>query len=122
MPVLDVTHADRVVFPEVNRTKGDVVAYYQRLAERMLPHLAGRLLSMKRYPRGIAAPGFFQKNVPPHYPASIERFEVPRSKAAAKKHPRKDAKTDKEQEVTVYPILREADHIPYLANQGAIEL
>jgi len=120
--MVEVSNASRVVFPEVNRTKGDVVAYYERMAERALPHVVGRPLSMKRYPRGIAAAGFFQKNVPPHYPESIERFAVPRSKAAAKKHPRKDARSDEEQELTLYPILREPEHIPYLANQGAIEL
>jgi bifunctional non-homologous end joining protein LigD len=114
---VEVSHPDRVVFPEIGRTKGDVVAYYERIAPRMLPHLSGRLLSIRRYPRGLAAAGFFQKNVPPHYPESIERFAVPRSRAASKKHP-----TGKERDVTLYPVLRSAEHIPYVANQGAIEL
>jgi bifunctional non-homologous end joining protein LigD len=114
-----VTNADRVVFPDVGRTKGDVVAYYERIAPRLLPHVLERPLSMRRFPKGVAAPGFFQKNVPAHYPPSIGRLEVPRSKAAARTHPRKGAK---DQEVTVYPLLREPEHLAYLANQGAIEL
>ena len=114
-----MSNAGRVVFPEIGRTKGDVVAYYERIAARALPHLIDRPLSIRRYPKGLAAPGFFQKNVPPHYPESIHRFEVPRSTVAAKKHPRKGKE---EQNVTVYPLLREHEHLAYLANQGAIEL
>jgi bifunctional non-homologous end joining protein LigD len=111
-----VSHGERVVFPEVNRTKGDVVAYYQRIAERALPHVIERPMSIRRYPKGLLGPGFFQKNVPAHFPESIGRFAVPR-------HARRGEKRGKtEPEVTVYPIVREAWHLPYLANQGAIEL
>ncbi len=114
-----VSNADRIVFPEVQRTKGDVVAYYERIAPRLLAHVEGRPVSIKRFPKGLAGAGFFQKNVPPHYPASIARVEIPRSKAAAKMHPRKGAK---DQEVTVYPLVDAAEQLAYLANQGAIEL
>jgi bifunctional non-homologous end joining protein LigD len=117
--MIQVSNADRVVFPEVNRTKGDVVAYYERIAPRLLPHVLGRPLSIRRYPKGLGAPGFFQKNVPAHYPASIERFTVPRSAAASKKHARRGAEPA---DVTVYPVVHEAEHLAYLANQGAIEL
>src|SRR3989440_6062729 len=117
--MLEVSNPDRVVFPEIGRTKGDVVAYYEQMASRALPHVSGRPLSIRRYPRGLAGPGFFQKNVPPHSPQSIERFPVPRSPGASKKHPGRGGKT---QDVTVYPILREPEDLAYLANQGAIEL
>ncbi len=116
---MEVSNPGRVVFPEIGRTKADVVAYYERIAPKALQHLAGRPLSIRRYPRGLAAPGFFQKNVPPHYPDSIERFEVPRSRAASKKHP---AKGGGDRDVTLYPVLHRPEDIPYLANQGAIEL
>jgi bifunctional non-homologous end joining protein LigD len=117
--MVQVSNADRVVFPEVGRTKGDLVSYYERIAPRLLPHVVGRPLSIRRYPKGLAAPGFFQKNVPDHYPASIGRFAVPRSAAASKKHPRRGAASP---DVTVYPVVQEAEHLAYLANQGAIEL
>src|SRR5207245_10045670 len=94
----------RIVVPEIGRTKRAVVAYYEQIASRALPHVSGRPLSIRRYPRGLAGPGFFQKNVPPHYPESIERFPVPRSPAASKKHPGKGGKN---QDVTVDPILRQ---------------
>ncbi len=117
--MVEVSNASRIVFPAVGRTKGDVVRYYERIATRLLPHVLGRPLSMRRYPKGLATHGFFQKNVPPHYPSSIGRFAVPRSAAASKKHPRGRAEAPS---VTVYPLVREAEHLAYLANQGAIEL
>jgi bifunctional non-homologous end joining protein LigD len=117
--MIEVSNANRVVFPQVNRTKGDVVAYYERIAPRALPHVADRPLSIRRYPKGLASPGFFQKNVPKHYPDSIRRFSVPRSEAATKKHPQVEGK---DQNVTVYPLVSTPEHLAYLANQGAIEL
>jgi bifunctional non-homologous end joining protein LigD len=114
-----VSNADRVVFPEVGRTKGDVVSYYERIAPRALPHLIDRPLSIRRYPKGLSAAGFFQKNVPAHYPESIQRVGVPRSAAATKKH--RDPR-GKDQDLTIYPLVREPEHLAYLANQGAIEL
>lgn len=117
--MLEVSNADRVVFPEVGRTKGDVVAYYDRVADRALPHLLDRPLSMRRYPKGLSGPGFFQKNVPAHYPASIARHAVPRSREASKRHRDPHAR---EQDVTVFPLLSLREHLAYVANQGAIEL
>jgi bifunctional non-homologous end joining protein LigD len=120
--MFQVSNADRVVFPEVGRTKGDLVTYYERIAPRLLPHVIGRPLSIRRYPKGLAAPGFFQKNVPAHYPESIGRFAVPRSAAASKKHRRLPSRGAAPPDVTVYPVVQEAEHLAYLANQGAIEL
>jgi bifunctional non-homologous end joining protein LigD len=114
---VEVSNPDRIVFPELGLSKGDVVAYYERIASRMLPHVSGRPVSIRRYPKGLSGPGFFQKNVPAHYPDSFERFAVPRSRQASKKHP-----AGKDRDVTVYPILRDPGHLPYLANQGAIEV
>jgi bifunctional non-homologous end joining protein LigD len=111
-----VSNADRLVFPEVGRTKGDVVEYYQKIAPKLLPHLADRPLSILRFPKGIAAKGFFQKNVLPHYPKSIRRVEIPRSREATKKHKKAEA------DVTTYPLVDDAEQLAYLANQNAIEL
>lgn len=114
-----VSNADRVVFPALGKTKGDVVDYYERLAERVLVHVRDRPLSMKRYPKGLAERGFFQKNVPAHYPPSIGRFAVPRSEGGSKGHRDPAARERRE---TVYPVLTLPEHVPYAANQGAIEL
>lgn len=116
--MVEVSNAGRVVFPALGRTKGDVVSYYECIAPRMLPHVAGRPLSIRRFPKGLAAPGFFQKNVPDHYPDSIGRVEVPRAPSATRARKGGRAQPD----VTVYPLVDRAEHLAYLANQGAIEL
>lgn len=84
--MVEVSNPQRVVFPDVGKTKAEVVADYERIAARALPHLTGRPLSIRRYPKGLTEPGFFQKSVPAHYPASIQRLSVPRSHAATQKH------------------------------------
>ncbi len=117
--MVQVSNADRLVFPDVRRTKGDVVAFYERIAARALVHVIERPLSIRRYPKGLAGSGFFQKNVPAHYPESIERFAVPRSAPAPQKRSRSRGT---EEDVTLYPLVRTPEHLAYLANQGAIEL
>jgi bifunctional non-homologous end joining protein LigD len=102
---MEVTNADRVVFPDDGITKGDVVAYYQLVAERMLPFVEGRALTVERFPRGIGGPGFMQKNAPDHYPDDIiGRHEVPKEGGGT----------------TVYPVVDSAEGIVYFANLGVI--
>ncbi|RDI99488.1 DNA polymerase domain-containing protein [Dyella solisilvae] len=60
-----ITHPDRLVFPDLGITKGDVVAYYDAVMSRFLPGVAGRPTSVKRYPEGIGKEGFFQKHPMP---------------------------------------------------------
>jgi bifunctional non-homologous end joining protein LigD len=50
-------------------TKGQMVDYYRRVAPFMLPHLSGRAITLRRWPNGIAAASFFEKNCPSHRPA-----------------------------------------------------
>lgn len=102
---MEVTHPDRVVFPDDGITKGEVVAYYQLIAERMLPFIAGRALSVERFPQGIGGKGFMQKNAPDHYPEDlVRRHEVPKEGGGT----------------TVYPVVNTAGGIAYFANFGAI--
>jgi bifunctional non-homologous end joining protein LigD len=67
-----LTSADRVLFPEDGITKGDVFAYYEQIAPVLLPHLRDRPFTLKRYPHGIDADVYFQKQVPRGAPAWIE--------------------------------------------------
>lgn len=59
-----ITHADKVVFPRVGVTKGDLVRYYQQVWDRLAPLLAGRPLVLHRFPNGVEASGFYQKRAP----------------------------------------------------------
>lgn len=65
---LQLTNLDKVMYPRTGFTKGDVIDYYARIAPWLLPHLQGRPLSLKRYPNGVEAPFFYQKECPAHRP------------------------------------------------------
>jgi bifunctional non-homologous end joining protein LigD len=62
-PQVAFTNLDKVFFPELGLTKGDVIAYYRRIAPYILPHLKDRPLTMRRWPNGIDGEDFFQKDV-----------------------------------------------------------
>jgi bifunctional non-homologous end joining protein LigD len=65
---LAIRNLDRVVFPRVGTTKAEVLDYYVRVADVLLPHLRDRLLHLHRYPEGVAGPRFWQKGCPEHRP------------------------------------------------------
>ena len=65
---LSIRHLDRVVFPRTGTTKGELLDYYVRVGDAMLPHLRERLLHMHRYPEGVEGPRFWQKACPEHRP------------------------------------------------------
>lgn len=56
---------DRVLFPDDGITRRDLLAYYARVAPLLVPHLADRAVTVRRWPHGIAEPGFFQKHPAP---------------------------------------------------------
>ena len=71
-----ITHPEKLMFPDDGITKGELAVYYETIAPYMLPHLTGRPITMERYNRGIAAEGFFQKDVTKGFPKWLERREV----------------------------------------------
>ncbi|MGH2934018.1 MAG: non-homologous end-joining DNA ligase [Gaiellaceae bacterium] len=68
---VSLTSADRVLFPDDGVTKGDLFAYYERVAPVVVPHLRDRPFTLKRYPHGITGEIYFQKQVPRGAPAWI---------------------------------------------------
>lgn len=101
--MIEVSNPDKVFFPDDGITKGEIVEYYRSMAEAMVPHLQGRPLTLQRFPDGIDKSGFMQKNASKHFPATIERVEVP-----------------KEGGTTNHPLCGTPDDLVYLANQGTI--
>jgi bifunctional non-homologous end joining protein LigD len=65
---LKLTNLDKVLYPKAGFTKGQVIDYYLRVAKTVLPHLRDRPLTLKRYPNGVDAPFFYEKNCPAHRP------------------------------------------------------
>jgi bifunctional non-homologous end joining protein LigD len=73
---LSLTNLDKVLYPATGFTKGQVVDYYVRIAPYLVPHLAGRPLTMKRYPGGVEEEYFFEKNAPMHRPDWVKTAPV----------------------------------------------
>lgn len=73
-----ITHPEKVLFPEDGITKGELASYHETIAPVMLPHIRGRPVTMERYPAGIGAKGFFQKDVSKGFPEWLSRVEVPK--------------------------------------------
>lgn len=75
---IEISRPEKVLFPEDGITKGELIEYYARIAPRMLPHLRDRPLTMERYPNGINAKRFFQKEVSSYFPKWIRTVTVPK--------------------------------------------
>ena len=73
---LSLSNLDKVMYPEVGFTKGQVIDYYTRVAPALLPHLRDRPLTMKRYPDGVEGEFFYEKRIPSHAPEWIRRERV----------------------------------------------
>ena len=98
-----ITHPDKVLFPADGITKGDLAAYYDAIAPVMLPHLRGRPVTMERYPAGIHAEGFWQKDVSKGFPAWLKRVAVPKKGG-----------------VVNYPIVSDRRSLQWVTNQNTI--
>jgi bifunctional non-homologous end joining protein LigD len=98
-----ITHPEKVLFPEDGITKGELAAYYEAAAPLVLPHLAGRPVTMERYPAGIGKPGFWQKDVARGFPEWLERVAVEHKAGASH-----------------YPVVRDARALLWLANQNCV--
>ncbi|MGC5743262.1 DNA ligase D [Chryseobacterium sp. NFX27] len=71
-----LTNQDKIYFPKDGITKGDVIEYYQSVAEYILPYLKNRPLSLNRFPNGIEEQGFYQKDAGDHMPDWIKTTKV----------------------------------------------
>jgi bifunctional non-homologous end joining protein LigD len=99
-----VSSPDKLIFPADGLTKADLVAHYQLVGDAMLGFLANRPLTLQRFPRGIEAKGFMQKNAARHFPESITRLPVPKRGGGE----------------TIYPVVHVAGDLAYLANQNTV--
>jgi bifunctional non-homologous end joining protein LigD len=102
---IKITRPEKVLFPEDGVTKGDLIAYYQRVAPWILPHLEGRPLTFQRFPDGIDKAGFFQKSAGAYYPAWIQR-----------------ATMEKTGGTVSHVVCENAATLVYLANQACVAL
>jgi bifunctional non-homologous end joining protein LigD len=73
---LSLTNLDKVLYPATGFTKGQVIDYYARIAPVLVPHLAGRPLTLKRYPEGVDKEYFFEKNATKHRPDWVKTAPI----------------------------------------------
>jgi len=101
---IEITHPDRLLYPDAGIPKHLVVDYYRRIAEHLLPHVRHRPISMQRFPEGIGGPGFYQKEIPDYFPDWIGRIEVPKKEGGS----------------LVQVTVDSAAALVYLVNQGCL--
>jgi bifunctional non-homologous end joining protein LigD len=75
---LKLTNLDKVLYPKAGFTKGEMVDYYAKVAEAMVPHLAGRAVTLRRFPEGVddTDAAFFEKRCPKHRPDWVRTATV----------------------------------------------
>ena len=73
---LKLTNREKVMYPRSGFTKGELVDYYAAIAPVLLPHLAGRPLTLKRYPDGVEGEYFYEKRCPPHRPDWVKTAAI----------------------------------------------
>lgn len=100
-----VTNPDKVFFPEKGLTKDDLVRYYERVAQWMLPYLRNRPLVLTRFPDGIYGKSFYQRDAPDFVPDWVKRTSL---------------WTQTEDRDINYFMVDDVPALKYLANMGAI--
>ncbi|WP_039891179.1 ATP-dependent DNA ligase [Mycobacterium xenopi] len=109
-PRVKLTNADKVLYPPAGRrrkavTKAEVFDYYTSIAEVMVPHVAGRPATRKRWPNGVQAASFFEKQLASSAPDWLPRASVVHSSGT-----------------TTYPIIDTSTALAWIAQQAALEV
>ncbi|MFZ6053076.1 non-homologous end-joining DNA ligase [Halocola ammonii] len=100
---VDTSNLDKVFFPRAELTKGDLIDFYESISDFILPHLKDRPLTLQRFPDGIQAEGFYQKEAGDYFPEWIETKQI-----------------KKEGGTVNQVICNNKSTLKYLVNQGTI--
>ena len=108
--LLKLSNLDKVLYRGAGFTKAEVIDYYSRVAPVLLPHLAGRPATLRRYPDGVDGPSFYEKNVPRHAPEWVRtvRIETPGSARG--------------NEYADFVVVEDLATLVWVANLAALEL
>ncbi|HEV8065263.1 MAG TPA: hypothetical protein VGP46_10550, partial [Acidimicrobiales bacterium] len=104
---LNFSNLSKVMYPETGFTKGELIDYYLRIGPAMLPHIARRPITSKRFPNGVASQGFIEKNVPKHAPDWIRTAVL--------------ARRMKGKDTNQYALIDDLPGLVFFANLAAIE-
>jgi len=100
-----LTNADKVLYPATGTTKSDIFDYYTGIAKVMVPHIAGRAATRKRWPNGVNQTSFFEKQLASSAPEWLPRASVVHRSGT-----------------TTYPIIDSPDGLAWIAQQAALEV
>ena len=109
---LTLTNLSKVLYPDDGFTKAEVLDYYQRIAAVLLPHIADRPMTLKRYPEGVDGQFFFQKHVTAHRPDWVRTEDVKSQSSRAR-----DPGT-----TITYLVIDDLPTLIWAANLAALEL
>lgn len=107
---LTLSNLAKVLYPEAGFAKGEVIEYYSRIAPVLLPHLADRPLTVKRYPNGVDGKFFFEKNASKATPSWVRTVTLPVPGST------------KNRDTVDYIVVEELPTLVFLANLAALEL
>lgn len=102
-----ISNVDKPFYPKEHVSKGEVIEHYQAVADVMLPHLAGRPLTLRRYPDGITEEGFVQQEAPDFGPDWLDVVDAPRRQGEG---------------TVTHVVCDDAATLVYLTNLAAIEI
>jgi len=114
---LQLSNLEKPLFP-TGFTKGDMLDYYARIAPVMLPLLKDRPVTVKRFPNGIDAKGFIEKNIPRHAPDWIRTMTVPRKGTDRWGKP---LAADGGRDTTQFVLVDDLATMMYLVNLASVE-
>jgi bifunctional non-homologous end joining protein LigD len=104
---LELSNLDKVLYPQAGFTKGELIDWYARIGEVLLPHLRGRPLTLKRYPEGVEGKHFYEKRCPGHRPDWVTTASV---------------YSDRHKGEIDYCVVEDLPTLVWLANLADIEL
>jgi bifunctional non-homologous end joining protein LigD len=107
---LMLSNLDKVLYPQADFTKADVLDYYARVADVMLPHIAARPVTLRRWPDGVTGQTFFEKQRPSHAPEWLDAMRV------------ESRSGRKDRDFIDYPLLSDRPSLLWAANLAALEL
>ncbi|MDQ3113632.1 MAG: non-homologous end-joining DNA ligase, partial [Actinomycetota bacterium] len=107
---LSLSNLHKVLYPEDGFTKGEVIDYYRQVAPALLPAIADRAATRKRYPDGVDASSFFEKNAPSHTPGWIRTVTLP------------SPGSSRNREEVTYVVVDDLPTLVWCANLAVLEL
>ena len=109
---LTLTNLAKVLYPVNGFTKAEVLDYYQRISPVLVPHIAGRPMTLRRYPHGVGDLSFFEKHAPAHRPDWLRTEEVV-SRSSRSRTPG---------ETVSYLVIDDLPALIWVVNLAALEL